>query len=111
MYNFCKKSVNNKFSRQLCLSNNRKIKKYKICTVPNALSLSRIISTVPVIHCINHDFYWPALIVFTTAAVSDGIDGYIARKYPSQSSRIGSFIDPLADKVLMIGTFSILTIK
>lgn len=46
-------------------------------------------------------YRWLALGCFTTAAVSDGIDGYIARKYDMQS-RLGSILDPLADKLLML---------
>ncbi len=43
---------------------------------------------------------WWALAVFITAAVSDGVDGWVARRF-NQKSRLGAFLDPLADKLLM----------
>lgn len=43
---------------------------------------------------------WSALGVFIFAAVSDGIDGWIARRF-NQRSKLGAFLDPLADKMLM----------
>ncbi|SHJ44115.1 CDP-diacylglycerol--glycerol-3-phosphate 3-phosphatidyltransferase [Rubritalea squalenifaciens DSM 18772] len=46
-------------------------------------------------------YRYAALISFTVAALSDGIDGYIARKYHMES-RLGSILDPLADKLLML---------
>jgi cardiolipin synthase (CMP-forming) len=44
---------------------------------------------------------WMAIAVFVLAAASDGIDGYIARRY-NQKSRLGEVLDPLADKGLLL---------
>lgn len=44
---------------------------------------------------------WWALGVFVTAAASDGIDGWIARRF-NQRSKFGAFIDPIADKALLL---------
>lgn len=43
---------------------------------------------------------WWAVGIFTAAALSDGIDGWIARRF-NQQSQLGAFLDPLADKLLM----------
>jgi CDP-diacylglycerol--glycerol-3-phosphate 3-phosphatidyltransferase/cardiolipin synthase len=51
---------------------------------------------------------WAAVILFTVAAGSDGIDGYIARRF-NQRSRLGTLLDPIADKGLILA--SILTLS
>ncbi len=50
---------------------------------------------------------WTALAIFVTAAASDGIDGYIARHF-NQKSKFGAFIDPLADKTLLLTGITVL---
>jgi cardiolipin synthase len=51
---------------------------------------------------------WAAVIVFTLAAVSDALDGYIARHF-DQESRLGGYLDPIADKALMWSALITLT--
>ena len=53
-------------------------------------------------------FTW-AFIVFAIAGVSDGVDGFIARRY-NQQSELGTILDPIADKLLMTTAFIILTL-
>jgi CDP-diacylglycerol--glycerol-3-phosphate 3-phosphatidyltransferase len=58
----------------------------------------------------GHDLYrLLALLTFLLAAVSDGIDGYIARRY-NQRSELGAILDPLADKLLLVVGLVLLTI-
>jgi cardiolipin synthase len=52
---------------------------------------------------------WLALVSFALAAVSDGIDGYIARRY-NQRSELGSILDPLADKLLLVSGIVLLSL-
>lgn len=49
-----------------------------------------------------------ALIVFAVAGLSDGVDGFLARRF-NQESELGTIIDPIADKLLMTTAFIILT--
>ena len=50
-----------------------------------------------------------ALIIFAVASITDGIDGYIARHY-NQRSELGTFLDPLADKLLVISGIILLSL-
>src|ERR1051325_3829183 len=50
-----------------------------------------------------------AISVFLLAAVTDGLDGYIARRY-SQKSKLGTLLDPLADKLLLVSALVLLSI-
>ncbi len=72
-----------------------------IYSLPNALSILRIILAVPVvIFLLNHQFFG-AMIVFFFAGITDGLDGWIAKQYNCQS-RLGSILDPAADKLLVL---------
>jgi CDP-diacylglycerol--glycerol-3-phosphate 3-phosphatidyltransferase len=51
---------------------------------------------------------WAALVLFALAALSDGIDGWIARRF-NQRSRLGTFLDPLADKMLLVAALILLS--
>jgi cardiolipin synthase len=81
----------------------------RVWTVANLLTFLRI-ALIPVlaIMLVYHSEGW-ALIVFTIAGVSDGIDGFIARRM-KQESELGTIIDPIADKLLMTTAFVMLTI-
>jgi len=75
--------------------------------VPNALSFARIILTpVFLVLFLRGTFtaQLVALIIFVVLAISDWLDGALARRY-GVGSRLGQFLDPLADKVLVLGAF------
>lgn len=46
-------------------------------------------------------WYWAAVIIFAVAAISDGIDGWVARHF-GQKSQLGRILDPIADKLLLV---------
>ena len=52
--------------------------------------------------------WWTAVIAFCVASISDGIDGYIARRF-KQRSELGTFLDPMADKLLLLSGLIILS--
>jgi cardiolipin synthase (CMP-forming) len=51
---------------------------------------------------------WLATVTFALAAISDGIDGFIARRY-NQKSELGAILDPLADKLLLVSALVLLS--
>ena len=79
-----------------------------ILTIPNLISFLRM-ALIPVFaSLLFYGYSATALIVFLIAGVSDGLDGFIARRF-KQESELGTIIDPIADKLLMTTAFIILT--
>ena len=81
-----------------------------INTVPNWLTIGRILS-LPVIIILasfpSRGFGIAAAVVFSLAAITDFLDGYIARK-TSQVSEFGKLLDPIADKIIVAAAFIML---
>jgi CDP-diacylglycerol--glycerol-3-phosphate 3-phosphatidyltransferase len=75
---------------------------------PNRITITRILLIAPFVVCLLHlqdPLYapWPryaALAIFALMAISDGLDGYLARRL-QQRTRLGAFLDPMADKLLI----------
>ncbi|KAK4297528.1 hypothetical protein Pmani_030065 [Petrolisthes manimaculis] len=85
------------------------IERENIWTIPNLLCVSRIcLSPVLSYMVLCSNYHW-GLALFMFAGFTDLLDGWIARTFPSQSSNLGSFLDPLADKVLVAVLFLSLT--
>ncbi len=79
-------------------------------TIPNILTFGRMVLTVFFFSAgLQNDWPW-ALTLFVAAAVTDMIDGTIARLL-NQKSRFGAIIDPAADKLMMLAGVSLLTIQ
>lgn len=72
--------------------------------IPNFLSVLRIILTLFFVVSVINSSAGTALSIFFIAAISDFLDGYIARRFKLESV-IGSVLDPLADKFLMITSY------
>lgn len=80
-----------------------------ILTIPNILTFMRM-GLIPVfVSLVYYGYSKWALAVFLIAGISDGIDGFLARKF-KQESELGTIIDPIADKLLMTVAFIILTL-
>lgn len=72
--------------------------------IPNALTLFRLGLIVPFVFFLFDQQYNNAFYVFITAGLTDGLDGWLARHFHWQSC-FGSFVDPMADKLLVASSF------
>ncbi len=68
--------------------------------IPNFLSAFRMIAFLPVIILFSSEYYLTSFFLFTAAAWSDFLDGFLARRY-NITSNLGSLLDLLADKILV----------
>jgi len=72
--------------------------------IPNGLSLLRILLVPFFIISLVYHYYIYALLIFLLASLTDGLDGLIARVF-NQRTKLGSLLDPMADKFLLIAAF------
>jgi cardiolipin synthase (CMP-forming) len=77
-------------------------------TIPNFLTLLRIIAIPVFLILVSGHRFAAALVLFLAAAITDTVDGVIARLTDSRSD-LGATMDPLADKLLLVSSFLILT--
>jgi cardiolipin synthase len=82
-----------------------------LTSLPNLLTLSRILA-IPVVvgsfYVSGNYARWIACALFSAAAVTDWLDGHMARRW-QQQSEVGRFLDPIADKLLVSATLFMLT--
>lgn len=72
--------------------------------LPNAICLLRIALVWPIVVAIERGAWSSALTLFVIAAVSDGLDGYLAKRF-GWTSDLGRVLDPVADKLLLVAVF------
>ncbi len=84
--------------------------KNKIKTLPNLITLIRLISIPFIIYLILNDRSFLAAVLFVIVVLSDKLDGYLARKL-KQSSYYGGMFDAATDTILIFSTIIILFIK
>lgn len=73
--------------------------------IPNLLCLARIALIAPLVLAMLAGDEMRILLLFCAAAASDALDGYLAKRF-SWTSDLGRFLDPLADKLLLISVFT-----
>lgn len=73
-------------------------------SIPNILTLIRILLTPLFVILLLKGMYTAALLVFAMAGITDGLDGFVAR-YFDQRTVLGAYLDPVADKLLLITAF------
>lgn len=77
--------------------------------IPNALTFLRLVLIIPFAVSLYTEAYRQAVVIFFIAGFSDGLDGYLARRF-NWKSRFGAIADPLADKCLLVSAYLMLTI-
>jgi cardiolipin synthase len=78
-------------------------------TLANQLTILRIVLTPAFVLLVVYGYLGWALIVFGTAGITDALDGLIARR-AGQRTALGAWLDPMADKLLLVTTFVVLTV-
>lgn len=81
----------------------------RLSQLPNVLTVARIAAAPLLILTLKDHDYRTALLVFFLAGISDGLDGFIAKRW-GYTSRLGSILDPVADKVLLLSAYIMLTV-
>lgn len=76
-------------------------------SIPNLISTLRILMVPPVLWSMLEQRWSLALPLFLIAGLSDGLDGFLARRY-HWTSRLGAILDPIGDKFLMVSSYLVL---
>ena len=72
--------------------------------IPNLISVLRLLLVPLTVWLVISEAYGWAFLTFMAAGISDGIDGYLARRFDWRT-RLGAYLDPLADKVLLVSVY------
>jgi cardiolipin synthase len=79
-------------------------------TLPNFITIARLIGVPLIIWLIIADRYLLAAMAFILAGLSDAADGFIAKRF-NATSELGAYLDPVADKALLVSVFATLGFK
>jgi len=75
-----------------------------VINLPNLVTLARLLASPLVIYLILNEAWVAAFWIFLVAGVSDAVDGFLAKRFNART-RVGGYLDPLADKVLLVSVF------
>ena len=73
-------------------------------SIPNLITLGRLLLVPVVVWAIASGAMLPAFLLFLAAGVSDAVDGFLAKRF-GMTSELGAYLDPLADKVLIVSIY------
>ncbi len=82
----------------------------RIVTVPNMLTVFRMVLIPVFVTLLFYQRFVLALAVFVLAGLTDGLDGLLARRF-QQQSQLGTILDPIADKLMMVTAFIVLSMR
>ena len=72
--------------------------------LPYLISLARLLAVPVAVYVILQGQYALAFWIFVAAGISDAVDGFLAKRF-NAVTEIGTYLDPLADKVLLVGVY------
>ena len=72
--------------------------------LPNVITGIRVLLVMPLVYALLTHHFVLALVLFAVAGVSDGVDGFLARRF-NWYTQLGAMLDPLADKLLLVSTY------
>ncbi|MCW8901832.1 MAG: CDP-alcohol phosphatidyltransferase family protein [Gammaproteobacteria bacterium] len=75
--------------------------------IPNVISIIRIVMVIPIAFCLWNQNFLTALLLFLVGGLSDGLDGFLARRYHWQTA-LGVILDPMGDKLMMLAAYLLL---
>src|SRR5581483_3321438 len=81
-----------------------------LSSIPNLITLGRIFLVPIVVWAISSGAMWIAFVLFLAAGVSDAVDGFLAKRF-HMTMMLGSYLDPLADKALLVSIYVTLGIN
>ena len=81
-----------------------------LLNIPNILTLCRLAAIPLLLAFLSKGRYTYGLYVFAVAAITDSLDGTVARWFNAKTE-IGAFLDPFADKLMLLSTFIVLTLQ
>ena len=79
-------------------------------SIPNVITLGRILLVPIVVWAIMSGAMWIAFMLFLAAGLSDAVDGYLAKRF-NMTTELGAYLDPLADKALIVSIYLTLGIS
>ena len=79
-------------------------------SIPNLITLGRILLVPVVVWAITSGAMWIAFVLFVVAGVSDAVDGFLAKRF-GMTTELGRYLDPLADKALIVSIYLALGIS
>jgi len=79
-------------------------------SIPNLITLGRILLVPVVVWAIASGAIWIAFLLFVAAGVSDAVDGFLAKRF-HMTTELGAYLDPLADKALIVSIYLTLGIN
>jgi len=83
---------------------------FRSLSIPNLITLGRILLVPVVVWAISSGAMWIAFVLFLAAGVSDAVDGFLAKRF-GMTTELGAYLDPLADKALIVSIYVTLGIS